>query len=401
MGLVALIAVGVISSWFDDTPTYSPSRSVGSTPRPKPTATPTSTPTPVPTPTPTPVPNLRHIDAKRFMLILINRERAAAGLSPVVLGDNVAAQLHAEASLAGCFSSHWGDDGLKPYMRYSLAGGYQSNGENVRGSDYCITPQSRSSDRLRYNPIESIAEEIEEAMEGWMDSPGHRRNILGKWHKRVNIGIAWDRYNFKAIQHFEGDYVEYDRLPVIDDGVLVMSGRVKNGAQFTEDSDLGVQVYYDPPPYPLTRGQLSRTYCSDGGRLIAALRPPLSENWSYDKHEFKWSYKRCPSPYDFPADAPAPRSHEEANEFWQAAYDASQRRAEQTITVPWVTALEWETAARPFSVTADLRSVLAEHGSGVYTIVIRAIIAGEREVISQYSMFHGVTPPDTYDVGDP
>ena len=61
------------------------------------------------------------------MLELINDERVSAGLNPVVLGDNAAAQLHAEASLENCFSSHWGIDGLKPYMRYSLAGGYQSN----------------------------------------------------------------------------------------------------------------------------------------------------------------------------------------------------------------------------------------------------------------------------------
>ena len=29
-------------------------------------------------------------------------------------------------------------DGLKPYMRYSLAGGYQANGENGSGLNYCI-----------------------------------------------------------------------------------------------------------------------------------------------------------------------------------------------------------------------------------------------------------------------
>ena len=65
------------------------------------------------------------------MLQLINEERVRAGVAPVVLGDNIAAQLHAESALENCFSSHWGIDGLKPYMRYSLAGGYQSNAENV------------------------------------------------------------------------------------------------------------------------------------------------------------------------------------------------------------------------------------------------------------------------------
>ena len=139
------------------------------------------------------------------MLELINSEREKAGLGSVVLGDNAAAQLHAEAALENCFASHWGVDGLKPYMRYSLAGGYQSNGENGLGIDYCV----KASDG--YAALGSIESEIREAMVLWMGSAGHRRNILRKWHKKVNIGIAWNRYNFAAYQHFEGDYVEYDR----------------------------------------------------------------------------------------------------------------------------------------------------------------------------------------------
>ena len=146
------------------------------------------------------------------MLALIDSERRKAGVNPVVLGINNAAQLHAESSLSDCVSSHWGTDGLKPYMRYSLAGGYQSNGENGHGSDYCI----RASDR--YRPISSIQAEIREAMAGWMESPGHRRNILDPSHMKVNLGIAWDRYNVKMFQHFEGDYVEYQQLPEIDGG---------------------------------------------------------------------------------------------------------------------------------------------------------------------------------------
>ena len=42
------------------------------------------------------------------MLQVINAERTKSGLNPVVLGDNNAAQLHAEAALENCFSSHWG-----------------------------------------------------------------------------------------------------------------------------------------------------------------------------------------------------------------------------------------------------------------------------------------------------
>ena len=92
----------------------------------------------VSTPIPIAPAHLRHHDEKLYMLELINQARAEAGAPPVVLGDNHAAQLHAESGLANCFGSHWGIDGLKPYMRYSLAGGYQSNGENWLG----VTVQS-------------------------------------------------------------------------------------------------------------------------------------------------------------------------------------------------------------------------------------------------------------------
>ena len=346
------------------------------------------------TPTPQRVvpPPERHIKEKRYMLELINAERLQAGLGPVVLGDNVAAQLHAEASLDGCFSSHWGIDGLKPYMRYSLAGGYQSNGENGHGIGYCI----ESKERLRYRPIADVDHEIREAMEGWMDSPGHRRNILRPWHKKVNIGLAWDTHNFNAIQHFEGDYVEYDRLPSIDRGILSLAGTAKNGAGFTRDRDLGVQVYYDPPPHALTRGQVVRTYCYDLGLRIVSLRSPPGGNASYSEDTYTTPYDHCPDPYDVPADAPGPRSLVEAHALWQKAYNASQNRKNLFIAVPWVTAREWMARDRSFAVKADIGDLLAQHGSGVYSLTVWGSVGGEGAVISQYSIFHNVAPPDTY-----
>ena len=350
--------------------------------------------TPRPTAAPQPVaelsPDLRHIEEKRYMLELINVERKKAGVSPVELGENIAAQVHAEASLGNCFSSHWGIDGLKPYMRYSLAGGFQSNGENGSGLDYCV----RASDR--YRPISNINTETREAMEGWMDSPGHRCNILDPQHKRVNIGIAWDRYNTAMYQHFEGGYVEYDRLPMITDGILALSGHTKNGVRFRQERDLGLHIYYDPPPSTLTRGQLARTYCYDNGRLVASLREPLTGGYRWTTHEFTTTYDPCPSPYDVAADTPAPRSPAEAHRAWQQAYNASQSRQPQSITVPWITAREWTARDTSFAVRADISKILSRYDDGVYTVVTWSDIDGARAIISEYSIFHGVTPPDTY-----
>ncbi len=299
---------------------------------------PTTAPKLMPALRTTPAPDLRHGGGKQYMLKLINAEREKAGVPPVVLGDNHAAQLHAEISLENCVSSHWGIDGLKPYMRYSLAGGYQSNGENASGSSYCI----KASDG--YRALGSIEAEIRETMEGWMDSPGHRRNILDRWHKKINIGLAWDRYNIVAVQHFEGDYVEYYRLPTIVNDILTLAGETKNGARFADDRSLGVQVYYDTPPRGLTRGQVARTYCYGSGRLVAELWEPLTGGWYYEENEYNTTYRPCPDPYEVSSDAPEPECPPEANDMWQKTYNASRSRTDQSITVPWITASEWNRA---------------------------------------------------------
>lgn len=317
------------------------------------------------------------------MLDLINEARAEAGVPPVVLGDNIAAQLHAEEALTNCFSSHWGIDGLKPYMRYSLAGGYQSNAENWSGLGYCVKRGEG------YRAIVDMQEELRDSMQGLMNSPGHRRNILNRWHKKVNVGLARDVYNLALVQHFEGDYVEYDRLPAIRNGMLSFSGAVKNGVTFDEERDLGVQLYYDPPPYDLTRGQVSRTYCYGSGMQVAAFRWPLSEGWLWTEDEYPRTYSPCPDPYDVPADAPPAGSLDESLALWQEAYDASQNRKERTIIVPWITASEWTASGDNFSVSVNMSDILREYpAGGVYTIFVWGNIGGESAPISQYSIFH-------------
>ena len=300
-------------------------------------------------------------------------------------------------------------------MRYSLAGDYQSNGENGLGSSYCIT----ASDG--YRVITSIKDEIREGMKKWMASADHRRNIIDREHQKINIGIAWDRYNIFAVQHFEGDYVEYTHIPTIENGVLVMSGTVKNGVTFDENSDLDVQIYYDPPPYLLTIGQTARTYCYDHGQRVASLRWPLSEGQYWRENRYSAAVESCPNPYDVPVNALPPRSHADANELWRRMVAAS-RPSKVTTSVPWITALEWTTNDTKFSVKADLNDLLAKHGKGVYSLIVWGtidsenvvtsescpIISGVRPdictigpgpgklVISEYSIFHGITPPDTY-----
>ena len=129
------------------------------------------------------------------MLELINAARSNRGLSTLTLGYNDAAQLHAESSLESCGFGHWGIDGLKPYMRYTLQGGYQHNAENVVGMSYCYT----ADDGVRKLDMPRIV--VRDAFEVLMGSSGHRKNILTPSHRKVNVGLALGTYRYVIVQH--------------------------------------------------------------------------------------------------------------------------------------------------------------------------------------------------------
>ena len=380
-------------------PTYTPYPTP--TPSPTPTPAPTLTPIPTPTPTPTPAPTATPTPTKPpkdLMLELINEARAEASVGPVVMGDNAAAQIHADNSLEGCFASHWGMDGLKPYMRYSLTGGYQSNAENAAGLDYCYQLDAG------HQTFGSVNDKIREVMKAWMDSPDHHPTILNPLYRKVNIGLAWDRHNLNlmAYQHFEGDYVEYEKLPEIRDGVLVLRGYTKNGASYRELDVYQLAVYFDPPPMSLTHGQVSSTYCYTPGRLVAYVKPPAPAGSYYPHPPIYYDAfpaGRCPNPYyDVPADLPGPASPSEAHAFWIEAKRISEKYGdlEALAFAAISTASRWDLDGDKFHVEADVSHVLEENGPGVYTVVLVGDVNVEPERISEYSIFHEVEPPAGY-----
>ena len=125
---------------------------------------------------------------------------------------------------------------------------------------------------------------------------------------------------------------------------------------------------------------------------MASLRRPLSGGEYWLTNEYTAIHEPCPSPYDVSPEARAPSSPFEAYEFWLNAYGASLELAPEFITVPWITASVWNAVGTDFSVKAEMENLPA----GVYTVMVWAPLGGELIVISQYSIFHEVTPPDTY-----
>ena len=341
-------------------------------------------------------PHQRFLDGKQFMLGLINEERKKAGVPDVSLGDNNAAQIHVENSISDCVSGHWGTDGLGPPMRYSLAGSYQSNGENASGYDYCLTDEDRPS----YRPIQSVQDELREHMDGYMGSPGHNDNILYPWHRKVNLGLSWDTHQMWTVQQFEGDYANCSVPPTIQGTTLSLSCTV---SEVLPSRSLAQTIHYDSPPHALTQGQIARSYGYRFGRRVALLRQRAPARYSYPVDEVSRTYYSGCTPYDVDPTEPAPSSPSEATSLFNEAKLCVP--VEETITVPWIDG-EVTIGRSEFTLSHDLGQVLREHGSGVYTLYVWGCLVADSVEdpcedensmpIVTKSIFYGIEPPDTY-----
>ncbi|UIX28754.1 CAP domain-containing protein [Streptomyces sp. GQFP] len=102
---------------------------------------------------------------------LTNRERARAGLPPLAADALLtrAAQAHSTDMVVRQFYSHTGPDGSQPWDRAAAAGSTRRMiGENIACG--------------QRSPAEVV--------DGWMNSPGHRANILKRDFTHIGIGFA-------------------------------------------------------------------------------------------------------------------------------------------------------------------------------------------------------------------
>ncbi|GAA2631908.1 CAP domain-containing protein [Streptomyces axinellae] len=106
--------------------------------------------------------------AEREVLTLVNQERAKAGCQPVKADSGLAglAQDFSEDMAGRGFFSHTDPDGRSPWDRAEAAGVSDLGGENIaRGQ-----ANARS------------------VMDSWMNSPGHRANILNCDYRTLGVG---------------------------------------------------------------------------------------------------------------------------------------------------------------------------------------------------------------------
>ena len=307
------------------------------------------------------------------------------------MGNNPAAQLHVEGSLEGCYSSHWDRWGLKPNHRYTLTGGTGADAENGSGSDFCIT---RSDN---YRPIQSMEQEVQKTVQGWMGSTGHRRALLDPAHTELNVGIAYDSYNTVMAQHFASNYVQYSQRPTIDDkGTLTLSAEVSGTTLETSDT-VNIQIAYDPPTRTLTRGQLSSTYALCNPTPIANVVEPLTPGWSYNEPAVsnKTVEHACIDPYNTPANRPAPSSHDEANRHWAEAKAASERNSAIQVQTTRVKAQSMIKTGEGIQLQVDLSQLLDHYGPGIYTVTLwgRPDHMNKPAPLSKQSIFWSTQPP--------
>ena len=234
-------------------------------------------------------------------------------------------------------------------------------------------------------------------MSGLLNSPGHFNNIVDPKHRKVNIGLARGAYNVSIVQQFEGDYVEYEQLPQIRDGIVSMSGSVVNGATLEDPEHrdgLSVAVYFDPPLSTLNRGASGPNVLrSSPGKDCFPERDRRSPVRSTTLTSLPETDKPCTDPHNLPADLPEPKTREEARTLKAEA--RSKPREPVETTGKRITALVWDVVGDSFEVEADIQAVLDEHGPGIYTVVVWANLEGEQETVSEYTVFYQTNLPST------
>jgi hypothetical protein len=195
--------------------------------------------------------------ARRYVVELINHDRALHDLPPVELDDdaNAAGQDHAEDMLTHGYTAHWGADGSVPEERYTRAGGADFVSENAA----CFFDgQKRPVETgARFDP--KLVEGIEAAFIGEKPpNDGHRLNILKLRHNRVGIGIAKTQGLAQPCltEEFVDRYGEFDALPKKAKlgQTLRIAGSVSAPAEFA-----GVGLSRIEPAHPLSVQQLNET----------------------------------------------------------------------------------------------------------------------------------------------
>lgn len=165
---------------FEEALSSAPSTTVPVTTNPPVTTTlPVTTTVPVettsvPPPTYSPETTSQSLTMEEKMLELVNIERAAAGLKPLTLNSELCgnARVRSAEMAENRVMSHTRPDGTSCFTAVTVK--WSTVGENIAAG---------------YSTVEYV-------MDGWMNSPGHRGNILNSEFTQLGCAVAYDSNNY-------------------------------------------------------------------------------------------------------------------------------------------------------------------------------------------------------------
>ena len=180
------------------------------------------TPTPRPTSMPAPAPTIKYpggdpleaSDIEHWVLVFTNQEREKAGLQPLVHDPAISeiARAHSENMIRSGFSHIL--QGKDPTAR-ALDAGYNCRAYSADGRSYTHGLSENIAERPRvqqwrgttrfgrtsWSPITYDADSQnagKQIVQQWMDSPGHKANIMVPDAHRIGVGVSVE------ITHEEG-----------------------------------------------------------------------------------------------------------------------------------------------------------------------------------------------------
>lgn len=217
------------------------------TPAPSPGASPAVIPTAPATLEPAPFDSAA---LQAELLDLVNFDRTAAGLQPVIWDATAAAagQGHAQEMVDVGYFSHWNIDGYGPDYRYTAAGGLHVVHEN-------IFAYSKIDGEGKAAPVDDWQAVAQQAEASLMASEGHRANILAPEHTHAGIGIAYQPGSgeVRIVQEFVNQYADIQSPPL-----RAASGDrfVLRGSLHPDVSNPVANLAYEPFPEPATIEEL-------------------------------------------------------------------------------------------------------------------------------------------------
>jgi len=170
------------------------------------TSTPIRTPTPVPTSTPylgpeiTPPP-LQYGRIEQLIFERVNVERANAGVPPLRLKGSVSEVARWQSCCNADFEilEHESEQCGTVASRLSMFGIIEDGGENIA---YIPDAPSYYADTDEPTRLYGDEETATRFMNGWMNSPGHRANIMDPRYTDIGVGVCKNGHYFYGTQNF-------------------------------------------------------------------------------------------------------------------------------------------------------------------------------------------------------